>query len=139
MLDQTEFCRMIPVICMTLTQFIVFAMIVGVLQSSSIIFVAAGIFAGSLLCFCLLGRKFPHWPRRQDVWSVARWTGMWVWMGAIIGYSIYFFSHPESFSFSSHQLWFIAPLISLAPTIISVVLTMCAGDTALFILDKESS
>lgn len=128
---------MIPVICMTLTQFIIFAVIVGVFQSRSIILVATGIFVGSLGCFCLLGRQRSQWLCRQDVWSVSRWTSVWVWGGSIAGYSVYFFSYPESFSFSSHQLWFIAPLISLAPAIISIVLTMCAGDTALFILDKE--
>ena len=124
---------------MTLTQLIVFAVIVGAFQSSSIIFVATGIFVGSLGCFCLLGRQRSTWPRRQDIWSVSRWTSVCVWIGSIIGYSVYFFSHPESFSFSPYQLWFLAPLISLAPEIISVVLTMCAGDTAMFILGTEES
>ena len=137
MLDQTEVLRMIPVICMTLTQLIVFAVIVGVLQSSSIIFVSVGIFVGSLLCFCLLGRSTSHWPRRQDVWSVARWTCIWIWTASVIGYGFYFFSFPDAFSFSAQQLWFIAPMISLAPAIISLILTMCAGDSALFILGRE--
>jgi len=137
MLEKIEDLSMIPVIVMTLTQVVVFFVIVGILHSSSIIFLAFSIFVGSLACFCVLGRKKSDWPCRQDVWSVARWTCMWIWIGSIVGYSLYFFSYPQSFSFSSGQLWFIAPLISFAPALMSIILTMCAGDTALFILQED--
>jgi len=127
---------MVPVLYMTLTQIVVFSVVIGVLQSSSIILLAACIFIGSLVCFCLMGRSGKV-PCRQDVWFISRWTCAGVWLGSVIGYSLSFFLSPQSFSFSVNQLWFIAPLISFAPALMSVTLTMCAGDTALFIFEKE--
>ncbi|MAA78002.1 MAG: hypothetical protein CL916_01985 [Deltaproteobacteria bacterium] len=128
---------MVPVTYMTVTQVVVFLVVIVFLQSSSIIFLASCLFISSVTCFCLMGYRSETWFCRQDVWFVARWTCVWVWLGSVIGYSLYFFANQKSFSFSIEQLWFIAPLISFAPALMSVILTMCAGDTALFILEKE--
>ena len=128
---------MTSVLYMTATQIIVFWIMFALLQSSSIILLALCLFVGSFGCFCLLGRQLRKPLCRQDVWSIARWTCVWVWLGSITGYSVYFFSNPQSFSFTARQLWFVAPLISFAPALMSIILTMCAGDTALFILEKE--
>ena len=130
---------MAPVICMTATQMLVFFAIFGLLGSNSVLFVAICIFIGSLVCFCILGHQSKMSFGRRDIWVVARWTCLWVWFGSILGYSFYFRAYPHEFSFSASQLWFIAPLISLAPALMSIILTMCAGDTALFILGKEDS
>ena len=126
-----------PVLYMILTQIAVFSVVIGVLQSSSIILLAACLFIGSLACFCWMGRRSGKVPCRQDVWFISRWTCVGVWLGSVIGYSLSFFLSPQSFSFSINQLWFVAPLISFAPALMSVILTMCAGDTALFIFEKE--
>ena len=128
---------MYPLFCMMLTQLTIFGVVLGILKSSSILLLSICIFSGALSCFCIMGSQTSNWPRRTDVWFVSRWTFALIWFVSLIGYIVYFFAYPDSFSFSSSQLWFIAPCISFAPAFLSVVLTMCAGDTALLILEKE--
>lgn len=128
-----------PLLCMMLTQFVIFGIVLGVLHSSSIVLLSVSIFVGAFVCFCVLGGRLHNWPRRKDVWFVSRWMFVFSWFASLIAYCSYFFIYPQSFSFSSSQLWFIAPCISFAPAIVSVILTMCAGDAALMMLGHEES
>ena len=137
MLDAQRGVQMIPVIYMTLVQIVIFGVVVGIVRSSSIIFLSGCIFIGSLTCFMFLGRFSGEFPSRKTVWFTARWTCVMIWFGSLVGYSLYYFTFPQSFSFSKGQLFFIAPLISFAPALMSIILTMCAGDTALFIHQKD--
>ena len=136
---QTSRSIMFPLLCMASSHVIVYLLVLGLLKSSSILLLSIALFVGSLGCFGFLSRSRSQWPVRNDIWFVARWMFVFIWFFSLIGYSLFFFAYPQNFAFPSSKLWFVAPIISVAPAIMSTVLTMCAGDTMIFILKEEDS
>jgi hypothetical protein len=122
---------------MTIAQIAVVCSIVYLFDSMNVIAHAVGIFIVSIFCFCILGKDEKYWPLRQDIWAMARSLFVVMWFAGVVGYCGWYFSSPHLFDFSSTRLCIIAPLVSLAPAFLSLILTLCAGDTALLILGRE--
>ena len=84
------------------------------------------------------GKQTIDWPYRADVLRLAAQTFGIMWVVSTCAYCVWFFQYPEKFAFSAPKLMVIAPCVSLAPALMGLFLTLCAGDTVLFILDRDS-
>jgi len=57
-------------------------------------------------------------------------SGVGMWLLSIVLYSLVVIQSPEQVDFSVGYLWFFAPIVSLAPGIGGLVMTLCAGELA---------
>lgn len=105
----------------------------------NIVFVAVVFFLVTLGVLLLFGKKNPLWPYRKDVLRLSWQTFGIMWVVATLAYCIWFFQFPQKFAFSASKLVVIAPSVSLAPAFMGLFLTLCAGDTVLFLLGRDSS
>ena len=124
---------------MTISQFFSILLISWFFGSFGIVSTAITLFVSAVICFCILGHRTKDWPLRQDVWKMSRQVFGSMWLLGTISYVACFFIFPESFALTQDQLWLIAPFIGLGCGLLSLILTLCAGDTALLILGREES
>ena len=122
---------------MSLCQIFVISCVILFFESMSLLAHATGIFVVSVACFCFLGRDSDSWPHRTDIWALSRKIFGVMWLVSGVGYCVWFLHSPHLFDFSFSRLFVIAPLVALAPAFLSLILTLCAGDTALLILGRE--
>ena len=94
----------------------------------------AGIFFGAVCGFCFLGSRRERWPQRRDIQRITLGSAGLMWLSGSLGYMILFFFQPGEFQFSGLMILYIGPLVGLAPALATLILCMCAGDTAATIL-----
>ncbi len=93
-----------------------------------------GIFFGSICGFCVLGSRRERWPQRKDIQKITLKSSGLMWLTGTAAYVLLFFLQPDSFAFSGATIFYIGPLVGLAPAMATLILCMCAGDTAATIL-----
>ena|GEM_PF-3906792 len=126
-----------PSLCMILSQVGAIFLVSWILGSVGIISTTISMFVSAVLCFCGLGYSRTDWPVRTDILRLSRNMFVSMWVLGVLMYTICFFIFPEAFDFETEKLWLIAPFVGLAPGFISLIMTLCAGDTALLILGRE--
>ena len=79
------------------------------------------------------------WPLRKDVLWLSPRLSLMMWLLSTGVYVGFFFGYPQQFSFPVSKLFFLAPSVALGPALLTLITTLCAGDTALLLLGREDT
>ena len=106
-------------------------------ESISVVFPLILLFLVTLSAFYFGAQK--DWPQRSDVLALVPRLAVSMWFFSTLAYIVAFYLMPDQFSFSSSMLPLLAPTVSLAPGFATLILTLCAGDASLFMLERDTS
>ena len=98
---------------------------------------ALALFVGGYLGF---RRLDSHFGMRLDHSLIRRASvvsGVGMWCVSILLYSYMVFQAPSDFGFELHQLWIFSPIVSFAPGIGALVMTLCSGELAAMLSDDS--
>ena len=100
------------------------------------IFLPLGMLFLVTLATFYLGAK-EDWPVRSHVLALVPKLAFLMWLFSLFAYVGCFLWNPSAFDFSISMLPLLAPIVSLAPALATVILTLCAGDTSLLMLGRS--
>ena len=100
-----------------------------------LLFPALSIFLSAFCFFMVLAKisRIHVELSRAAVLRIGVGAGGSVWLIAAILYGLAYMQWTEYFDFSLKTLFLIAPIIAMAPGVAVLILTFCAGDTALML------
>ena len=106
-------------------------------QVGNVLIHASLTFVITMMGLYALGKKKNVILTREHILRLSKWIFFVMWVMGLCGYCCWYASNPQIFGFSTSKLILIAPTIAFAPACMSAVLTLCAGDTVLPILQKN--